>query len=255
MFNSLWLHGQQLEKLPWVGDAIQPSHPLLSPSPLAFNLPQHQGLFQRVGFSHQVAKVLKLQLQHESSQWIKLQYFGHLMWRVDSLEKIRMLGVIGGRRRRGRQRMKWLDGITDSMDLSVSELRELVMDREAWLLRFMGLQRVGHDWATELNWYVFFKWYSNAWMNKWLKQWMTPGCTRHTDLEDHVPWWFKGSCSKIYNCDTEYNFNRTCRVSKFLVCLYWEERPCSFTFYYYLREHWILSAYSPMISLLLFLKV
>ena len=83
---------------------------------------------------------------------LKLQYFGHLMRRVDSLEKTLMLGGIGARRRRGRQRMRELDGIIDSMDVNVSELWEMVIDREAWRLRFMGLQRVGHDWVTELNW-------------------------------------------------------------------------------------------------------
>ena len=91
---------------------------------------------------------------------LKLQYFGHLTWRVDSLEKTLMLGGIGGRRRRGRQRMRWLDGITDLMNVSLSELQELVLDREAWSAEIHGAAKSRtrlSDW-TDLKWSESLKW-------------------------------------------------------------------------------------------------
>ena len=100
---------------------------------------------------------------------LKLQYFGHLMRRVDSLEKTLMLGGIGGRRRMGQQRIRWLDGITDSMGMGWVNFGSLWWTGRPGVLRFMGSQRVGHNWATELNWtewqlklgtlcYNLFKW-------------------------------------------------------------------------------------------------
>ena len=86
-------------------------------------------------------------------QKLKLQYTGHQMRRTDSLEKTLILGKIEGRRTRGLKRMNWLDGITDAMDMSLSRLWEMVMDRKPGVMQSMGSQRIGHNWVTELNWF------------------------------------------------------------------------------------------------------
>ena len=88
---------------------------------------------------------------------LKLQYFDHLTWRVDSLEKTLMLEGIGGKRRRGRQRMRWLDGITDLMHMSLMNSGSWWWTGRPGMLWFIGSQRVRHDWATELNWYLTFR--------------------------------------------------------------------------------------------------
>ena len=100
---------------------------------------------------------------------LKLQNFGHLMWRTDSLEKTLMLGKAEGRRRRGRQRMRWLDGFTDSMDMSLSKLQSWCWTGMPGVLQSMGLQRVGCDWVTELNWLI-----SGIWTLYY------PPCSRYT---------------------------------------------------------------------------
>ena len=146
---------------------------------------------------------------------LKLQYFGHLMWRADSLEKTLMLGGIRGRRRRGRQRMSWLDGITNSMGMSLVNSGSWWWTGKPGVLWFMGSKRIGHDWVTELNWMCIL---NMTFPEEMFSVWI------HTTGDSHI--------KKLFNFRIVLDLQKNCKDS--IVSTY--STP-SFPYYWCLMVH------------------